>query len=481
MSLFPTALPESKEDFDNTTEITSADQNAQGSDINAIASKVGVDNSEDTDSLDYKINHIATLSVAVGGDVNTGTDNEKYVTSKAITDSDVAFVADIPVKASGAEVNTATNDTKFVTPKAIADSTVALIADIPVAATGDEVNIGTDEAKFVTSKAIKDSAVAYTTDVPVKATGAEVSTGTVDTKFVTPKAITDSVMYNAPEGFLLNGRIAVTVASNNLTVAIKGMDGNNPSSTNPVKIRIGSTTRSITAALSATVNAGANTFNAGSSELATKEVDYFVYLGYNATDGVVVGFSRIPNATLYSDFSTTSTNEKYCAISTITNAASTDNYVNIGRFAATLSAGAGYTWSVPTYTTKNLIQKPINETRWLGWVPTYSCSGSMTYTLNTQDRAVYKISGDQIFVEFGARGTTGGSASTDISVSMPISGVASTYTIGGGANLYDGGELGGVWNGIATGSLINFSKYNKANWGIGGTKDIKANLFYAIT
>ena len=142
---------------------------------------------------------------------------------------------------------------------------------------------------------------------------------------------THKLSFNSPEGFLINGKIVPSVASNNLTVALKGLDGNDPSATNPIYVRIGDTVHSITSALSVTKNAGTNWFNAGSSELATKEIDYFVYLGYNATDGVVIGFSRIPYATEYSQFSTTSTNEKYCAISTITNAAAGDDYVVIGR------------------------------------------------------------------------------------------------------------------------------------------------------
>jgi len=169
----------------------------------------------------------------------------------------------------------------------------------------------------------------------------------------------------APEGFLLNGKIVPSVSSNNLTVAIKGMDGNDPSATNPVYVRIGDAIRSITSALSVTANAGTNWFNAGSTELATKEIDYFVYLGYNTTDGVVIGFARIPYATAYSQFSTTSTDERYCAISNISHASSSDSYTVVGRFAATLSAGAGYTWGVPTFTSINLVQRPIYETRML--------------------------------------------------------------------------------------------------------------------
>jgi hypothetical protein len=210
------------------------------------------------------------------------------------------------------------------------------------------------------------------------------------------------------------------VASNNLTVAIKGLDGNNPSPTNPVYCRIGDTVRSITAALSVTKNAGTNWFNAGSAGLATKEIDYFVYLGYNATDGVVIGFARIPYANSYNDFSTTTTAETYCAISTISNAAATDYYEVIGRFAATLSAGAGYTWSVPTFTAKNLIQRPIYETRVADWQPVYTGSGSLTYTSVSTTRAKYKIVGKNLNVWFYAAGTTGGTTSTEIRATLPI-------------------------------------------------------------
>jgi len=237
-----------------------------------------------------------------------------------------------------------------------------------------------------------------------------------DSTAVTKKITVANLMGGliAPEGFLINGKIVPSVTSGNLTVAIKGLDGNNPSSTNPVYIRIGDAIRSITSALSVTKNAGTNWFNAGSSELATKEIDYFVYLGYNATDGVVIGFSRIPYATEYSQFSTTSTNEKYCAISTITNAAAGDDYVVIGRFAATLSAGAGYTWSVPTFTSKNLIQRPIYETRTLTWTPAivgWATTPSLSY-------ARYQIVGKRVFTSIRVEAAT--SNSSTVSFTLPI-------------------------------------------------------------
>lgn len=225
----------------------------------------------------------------------------------------------------------------------------------------------------------------------------------------------------APQGFLLNGKIVPSVTSNNLTVALKGMDGNDPSASNPIYVRIGDTVRTITSALSVTTNAGTNWCNAGATELATKEIDYFVYLGYNTTDGVVIGFGRIPSANEYGDFSTTSTNEKYCAISTITNAVSGDDYELVGRFAATLSAGAGYTWSVPTFTNKNLIQKPIYETRWLNYVPTLTGSGGSVGSFAT-DRTLgkYKIRDSAISLSTHSRITNVGSWSGDLRMAIPF-------------------------------------------------------------
>jgi len=254
-----------------------------------------------------------------------------------------------------------------------------------------------------------------------------------------------TISFNAPEGFLINGKIVPSVASNNLTVALKTLAGTDPSATDPVYCRIGDTVRSVTAALSVTKNAATNWCNAGSAELATKEIDYFVYLGYNATDGVVIGFSRIIG-NQYSDFSVTTTNEKYAAISTITTAASTDYYEVVGRFAATLSAGAGYTWSVPTFTASNLIQRPIYETRWLS---IGSISSGVTLGAGTQT-SYYKISEKKVNFAHGFILGAGGSASGTIVLTLPLAVVTRTGYFAGSYAAYgrDGGTA--TYMGIST-------------------------------
>jgi hypothetical protein len=277
---------------------------------------------------------------------------------------------------------------------------------------------------------------------------------------------------DTPNRGLIGGVINVSVASNNLTVAVKTLQGTDPSPTNPVGIIIGNQLRSITSALSISANAGTNWFNSGSSELATKEIDYFAYIGYNATDGVVLGYARIPYARLYSDFNTTTTNEKYARISTITNAASGDNYVNIGRFAATLSAGAGFTWTVPTFTNANLIQEPIYETRWLDWVPTYNTVGSMTTALaaDSRNRRKYTIKNDMLWVEHSAILTFGGTVNIYTEMTLPFTigtsanqGGRSTFTVGTIINVAgrcSGGDTG-------PSNIIQIYKYDSSNFSLG--------------
>ena len=272
----------------------------------------------------------------------------------------------------------------------------------------------------------------------------------------------------APQGFLQNGKIVVTDAAG-ITVAIKTLAGTDPSATDPVYVRIGDTVRTISSALSVSKADGTNWMDAGSAELATKEIDYFVYLGYNATDGVTIGFSRIPGANQYSDFSVTTTNEKYAAISTITNAASTDYYEVIGRFAATLSAGAGYTWSVPTYTAINIIQRPIYETRSLNISPQYT-----GFSVNPSTAYTYKIAFNSCIFQRKVTGS-GTSNATSFTITLPFSPLQSldnfamVYVADNGANPSTPGHLKST-----TGSktLSAYKTFFSGAWTASGSKDI---------
>lgn len=283
------------------------------------------------------------------------------------------------------------------------------------------------------------------------------------------------------KGCLINGKIVPSVSSYNLTLAIKGLDGNDPSASNVVYCRIGDTIRTITSALSVTKNAGTNWCNAGSAEHATKEIDYFAYLGYNATDGVVIGFSRIPYARLYSEFSTTTTSEKYCAISTITNAAAGDEYENIGRFPAALTATATFRWSIPTLSNTNLYQRPTFNTRWLAYNPTYAANAPMTYTIGVQSYAKYQITNKTINVALFFTGTTGGSAGIEINFTAPFNRLETVLwdSIGSG-KLNDGTNQWGQAQFDTTASIIHLYKTTDAAYGIGAGRGFAGQLAYEI-
>lgn len=269
-----------------------------------------------------------------------------------------------------------------------------------------------------------------------------------------------ALKFNTPQGYLQNGVITRSVSSNNITVAIKTLAGNDPSASDPVIVRIGDSIRTITSALSVTKNAGTNWFSSGSSDLATGEIDYFVYLGYNATDGVTIGFARIPHANTYGDFNTTSTNARYCAISTITNATSTDQYENVGRFNATLSATASFNWSVPA--TSIVINRPIFDTRWLN-VATPTVNNISTSSKYLR----YKISHNH--VDICGAFTASGAGSGVYSFNLPISAASSTgISYWGSAYANDVGTTyhGGVANIGGGGSTVAFFSggSSTANW-----------------
>lgn len=258
--------------------------------------------------------------------------------------------------------------------------------------------------------------------------------------------------FPGPRGHLINGKIVVSVAANNLTVAIKGWDGNDPSATNPVFVSFGNMIKALTAALSVTKAAATNWANLGSASLGGLEHDLFVYLVWNTNltpDAVDIFWSRIPYGNVYGDFSATTDNPKYAAINA-TAPAATDECVLIGRFGATLSLGAGYTWTVPTFTSINLIQRPIYETRELTFTTVRTVSGGTAPTYTTLDAGRYKIVYNRLKGRFNlvnAAGGTAGAGANAIVHTLPFSGsfldtaYNGTEVIGVGINFESAGNL----------------------------------------
>jgi hypothetical protein len=403
-------------------------------------------------------------------DEATATEETAYATG--ITDS----ILDIPLANRGLEGNVAQAHSLGASVKGVLsagmwNSVIDALSNVVYRTTGylDTTKVvDLNTAQTLTNKRLTSPKI--NENVALTSTATELNLLTGKTSLYT-QALTNYSNLNAPEGFLINGKIVPSVSSNHLTVNIKGLDGNDPSATNPVYCRIGGVVRSITAGVGVTENAGGNTCNAGSAEFATKEIDYFVYLCYSSViSSVVLGFSRIPYATIASDFSATSTNEKYNCLGDTGYCGASDAVVNIGRFAATKGAGANYYWSIPTFTATNLIQRPIYETRLLDYIPTWSLAGGTLDTTYYNQTGKYNIRGITLDFSFYMRLNTVSTATATkaIQVSTPFTSLltwAATQPIGQGRFYDNSGGLqaaGGLW--IVSAGLLKLGS-EVTDWG----------------
>lgn len=278
--------------------------------------------------------------------------------------------------------------------------------------------------------------------------------------------------------------IGVTAAAyegyGNLYVAIKTLAGNDPSASDPVKVMIGGVVRTITAAtyMGMTLNSGTGYLNLGSAELATKETDIFTYLLWDSlSSSVRFLISRIPFGSVISDFYTADVLHEKSAYSNTSAWTASDTVVNIGRFAATLSAGGGYTWSVPTFTASNLIQRPIYEGRDLSWSPQLSGSGSMTINTVGIDGIAYSIRGNKIHIEYKIHFTTATAGATYVYVTLPF---ANNKYMGGACTIYDGGNPIAGTVGFNGSNVLSVGRADASNWTLGAFRYALICLDYSI-
>jgi hypothetical protein len=134
------------------------------------------------------------LEKATGAEINTGTDNDKFLTPKSIVDSNVAFTGDIPTK-----VSDLSNDSGFITTADIptiptdisdlTDSTHIIPAPytLPAASTTVLGGVKVDGTTISITNGVISGA-----NTLAKASGSDINTGTDDTKYITSKAVTDS-------------------------------------------------------------------------------------------------------------------------------------------------------------------------------------------------------------------------------------------------------------------------------------------------
>ncbi|KKT30496.1 MAG: hypothetical protein UW18_C0015G0007 [Microgenomates group bacterium GW2011_GWF1_44_10] len=124
----------------------------------------------------------------------------------------------------------------------------------------------------------------------------------------------------------------------------------------------------------------------------------------------------------------------------------------------------------------------FEEGRWFTFTPTYSASGSMTYTSVTSHEANWLVDGYSASIQVTGEGTTGGTASTTLYISnLPVL-VSSNITITwlrGATTVTDAATMGGYYFGSNTTSFAT-RKSDTTNFGLSTGRVCSLNISYPI-
>lgn len=295
----------------------------------------------------------------------------------------------------------------------------------------------------------------------------------------------DDKLIEVDEKIITPYRLSVSVASNDLIVALKDKDGNDPSPSSPVRVQIGSTMRTISSALSITIPDGTNWFNSGSVELGTLLVPYFVYLVWDSnSSAVALTIARKSHYRIVASTMSTTTSENH--IYGYSGFTAGDDMANIGYFEATLSlSGTGHLWTVPTFTNDNLKHEKTLVSRWRTWNPVWTALGSGTPTYGSVAVAFarYQVVPSGINHMLRASGTTGGSTVTTILATLPFQSKTSADASGASVAIGFGsvsGVVGGTGVTPGTPDRMSMFRYDLADMGIGAGRVVNISGFMEV-
>lgn len=136
------------------------------------------------------------------------------------------FTQSVPVKATGTEINTGTDDAKFATAKAITDSNVAFLSDIPTFPTKIQTIVATGQTDDITDTAFTTTGNGiYKLSFYILDTVADLTAGAVTLNFKftddgAARTISSSpVVLTATTGYV-HGDLTIRLASGSLTYGI---------------------------------------------------------------------------------------------------------------------------------------------------------------------------------------------------------------------------------------------------------------------
>lgn len=145
----------------------------------------------------------------------------------------------------------------------------------------------------------------------------------------------------------------------------------------------------------------------------------------------------------------------------------------------TITGGTDYTLVSAAITSPyySKIENPQGFPILFNWTPTYSASGSMTYTSVTTHFAYFRIIGNTCEIHLRASGTTGGTVSKSLFTTLPVNNIDDFGTLAGYTR--DTAAMAGMvlYN---DSNRIIMGKYDDSNYGLGTERQIVASGSYKI-
>jgi hypothetical protein len=114
---------------------------------------------------------------------------------------------------------------------------------------------------------------------------------------------------------------------------------------------------------------------------------------------------------------------------------------------------------------------------WTAWTPTYGAGGSMTFTGVTTTLANYIQCGKFVVIALAINGTTGGSASNYLTLTLPIAPSSNLYL--GAIPVIDNGAMAnGFGYSAVSGSKLYLYRDDSANFTLGAGEGAQGLLIY---
>lgn len=274
---------------------------------------------------------------------------------------------------------------------------------------------------------------------------------------------------NSTESYVFDA----SIATSDLTVALKRYDGTDPSVSYPLKIPVGSAILEITSALSVTItDTMGDIFLWDAGKIQGNDAQLFVYIiDNNGTPQLGLSPSPLLRTVATNYFDTGAGSQTGSAAFNNIVMSGTRNATNscrvIGRI--NVKQSDANAWQAPT--TALLVNYPIFTTDWMTWTPQHSRAGGAYTNLPTQSTAIYMIDNQRMdYIEVHTQNATPGSSGAQ-RITAPV--VCQSGNTGNGLNA---NSLAGIQPFLSSGTNT-ISMYKSSD----GSAECTASNTYTIS